>query len=766
MLPSDRAGSMVDELPGPMRRLLDEVSRTYDELDQRASEARTVSDFEDPGAAPLVDEDDRTVLPDDAGTRRRRARWGDQASEGRYATMPLAVVEADGKDRIVDWNGAATELFGWSRQEVLRGMRLQDLLAAPSVGRLGAMRRHLPRVGSVSGVEMQARTRGGDHIECEWSVSEVRDERGKLLSTVATVQDISERAAAVRVLREKQERYSLAVHAARDGIWDYDVQLGTTWFSPRCYAMVDRPLVKPWRTLEEWLESVHEEDRAGAHEALMRFLDDGNPGFELELRMPRLSGELLWVQLRGSAIRDERGHALRLAGSMSDVTERKRHEEQLVRASHHDNLTGLPNRALLLDALRRRMTERLQGDPRGRAHDAVVFIDLDRFKEINDRLGHSVGDQLLRAFAQRLQARVRQGDIVARLGGDEFSVLMGQVRDSQEAQQAANRLGQELSAPFSLGAHTLQALGSIGVACTDRCPADPDAMLRAADIAMYTAKSQGTGRVAVFQAQMDDAVRARAELLQDLRRALDRSELRLVFQPIIEVRSSRPLGFEALLRWNRGGEDISPARFVPLAEEAGLMAELGPWVLERAVRAVGTWSKEVGPHLYVSVNMSPQELEPADLLSRLDRALTRNGVQARQVAIEVTETSMIHAPQLNPQLAHLRSRGHLIMMDDFGTGYASLQNLVELEFDTIKVDRSFIERCTQGQTAFLEAIVHLARRLGKPIVAEGVEQMDVMKRLAFLGVDAAQGFAIARPLEAADVLPWLRAGAPKLAAAR
>ncbi len=672
--------------------------------------------------------------------------------------LPLAVLEWDGSDHIVHANPAARRLFGWGDQVVPTLATLEPCIAVDDRLRLQEALAAATGGTKVRGLNLRIEEPGGGHRHTRWTVTRLVDDSHRLIRTIAVVDELASAAADQLASNPAAARASLAVHAVRDGIWDHDIDTGKTWFSPRCTEMLGLVEDPGWASLDEWLDHVDTIDQTRARELFADQLNGEGDSFEIELRVRNERQERIWVQLRGSVVRDLGNRPVRIAGSMSDITERKRYETRLVYASLHDDLTGLPNRRFLLSALAERGRMRLHARRTGDdavARDAIITIDLDHFRDINDRLGPTIGDRLLCAYAHRLARRVRAGDVVARLGGDEFAVLMLDVGCCESAVQVARRLQSELCRPFSVAGAELDAVGTMGVACTDTVPAGGDELLRASAIAMASAKDHDRGGVACFRPIMDEEVRGRLQLLGDLRQALERDELRMVFQPIVDVRGGRPLGFEALLRWRHNGVDIPPDHFIPAAVEAGLMEPIGAWVIDRSVASVARWLDAIGPHLYVSVNMSSRELELPDLFTRVDDALRRHRVDPQHVAIEVTETSMIHGKALSPRLAYLRSRGHRIMIDDFGTGYASLQNLLALEFDTIKIDREFCARCAEGQSVFLEAIAHLARRLGKDVVAEGIENPDLLRRLSFLGVRCAQGYGISRPLEADAVLPWL-----------
>jgi diguanylate cyclase (GGDEF)-like protein/PAS domain S-box-containing protein len=560
------------------------------------------------------------------------------------------------------------------------------------------------------------------------------------------------RRSAEAALRASEERYALAVAGANDGLWDWDLRDGGAFVSPRWQAMLGDPAAK----LEDWLARVHPDDVGPVRSALAAHLAGGTPQFESEHRVRHAHGDWRWVLVRGLAVRDGHGHPTRLAGSMTDITRHKETEAALSHGALHDALTGLPNRALFLDRLAHALARpAADGEP---GHVAVLFIDLDRFKLVNDSLGHVVGDALVVRVARIIEAALRPGDTVARLGGDEFVMLLEGVRDAAEATRVAQRLQDALAEPVEVDGRELYttasigiALAPVGVAANPGAPRfTPEDLLRDADTAMYRAKALGKARHVVF----DDAMHERAVALlgmeTDLRRALDRGELRVWYQPVVSLHDGHLLGFEALVRWEHPTRGVvSPAQFVPLAEETGLIVPIGRWVLQEACRQLRAWQAEA-PELSVSVNVSGRQFAQADLAADVESALAAAGLDPRSLHVEITETVLMENPVAAAEtLQRLRALRVRVSLDDFGTGYSSLGYLHRFPVDTLKVDKSFVDR-VESDAPIVGTIAALAGHLGMEVIAEGVETQAQAELLASLHCDAAQGWLFGRPVPAAD----------------
>jgi diguanylate cyclase (GGDEF)-like protein/PAS domain S-box-containing protein len=432
-----------------------------------------------------------------------------------------------------------------------------------------------------------------------------------------------------------------------------------------------------------------------------------------------------------------------------EVTERKRVEERLLHHALHDPLTGLPNRHLFMERLGSAL---LRFHLREGGLFAVLFLDLDRFKVVNDSLGHHVGDELLQVIGERLEGALLPTHTVARFGGDEFAVLLEELEDEGEASRIAEVLGQVVAVPVNLSGYEVLTTASIGIALCSGGVERPEFLLRNADVAMYRAKGLGASRAEVFDRTMHAQAMARLQLETDLRRALARGEFRLRYQPIVSLTSGRITGVEALVRWEHPERGLtSPGEFIPLAEETGLILPLGAWVLVNACRQLAEWRREFrNARIALSVNLSAKQFGQVDLVERIREALEQSGLDPRHLKLEITESAIIDNPgSAGAMLQQLKELGIQVQMDDFGTGYSSLSSLHSLPLDALKVDRSFVSRMTEdpAATQLVRTIALLARGLGLAVIAEGVETPAQLEEVRAMGCDYAQGFLMAPPLD-------------------
>ena len=456
-----------------------------------------------------------------------------------------------------------------------------------------------------------------------------------------------------------------------------------------------------------------------------------------------------WYNVRVTRFGEAEG--VRVVVAHEDITPRKTAEEQLLHEAYHDLLTGLPNRALFTDRLGRAVlrTKRSPG-----CFFSVLFLDLDGFKVVNDSLGHMAGDQLLMGIARRLESCVRNGDTVARLGGDEFAILVNDIRDVDDAIRMGERIHEELSIPFLLGGHEVFTSSSIGIAVSDARYDRPVEILRDADTAMYRAKALGKAHHVVFDQAMHTSVVNRLRLETDLRRALEREEFRVAYQPIVDLEDNRISGFEALVRWQHPERGlVCPNEFIPAAEETGLIIPLDHWVIHEACRQMRIWTADhpASLPLMLSVNLSSKQLAHPGLLDRIDEILADTGIDPGCLRMEITESVLMGQPDsAAAKLRQIKDRGISLSMDDFGTGYSSLSYLHKFPFNVLKIDRSFVSRIgPHGENGEIVAtIVALAHNLGMQVVAEGVETAAQLEHMRSLKCRYGQGFYFAKPLEA------------------
>lgn len=464
-------------------------------------------------------------------------------------------------------------------------------------------------------------------------------------------------------------------------------------------------------------------------------------------------GERRWVELFVSPVEDQAGANTHYIGILHDITERKRAEQDLLHQATHDPLTGLANRNQLHQKLTQ-VTERAACERIG-----ILFLDLDRFKLINDSLGHDTGDELLRQVARRLKRCLRGNDTIARFGGDEFVILLDDLKDPVDARTVADKILIALEPCFVIGEHRLYISTSIGISLYPEHGHDSQTLLKHADAAMYQSKAAGRNRVSLFSADLSRHAEARLSIENDLRQALEEDQLALHYQPIIDTHDGRIIGAEALIRWHHPCDGmISPDRFIPVAEESDLILSLGAWVIDHAIAQAAEWQRQ-GLTLPVSINLSVKECDPVRTIPLIRKALTRHALDPGLLQIEITETVMMEQiERMLPMLESLRVLGVRLAMDDFGTGYSSLRYLRDLPLDTLKIDKSFITHIMSqpADQAIVSAVISLASQLNIHVITEGVEQRAQVDWLAGAGCHTVQGFYYARPMPAEELEPLLR----------
>jgi diguanylate cyclase (GGDEF)-like protein/PAS domain S-box-containing protein len=729
-----------DRETGPeLRRLLRDIDARYRRADEDEASLRT--------ALELVSDLTRRLAG--AGARGREAC--DPAPGGLlrrlFAQAPFAVVFVDDELRVRAWSPGSERLLGYRAGEALERDVTALLFTAEDRDDARRDLRAILERGAAHESLRRMATRDGATRQHTWTVVPLRGEVGRPAGA----------AVLVRAPPEASDRYEVAAQGTGDVLWDWDLRDDRLWLSDAWGDLVGG---RASGAASEWLSRVHESDRGAVDEALREHREGRTARFELEHRLRTETGALRWVLARGRALRDAGGKALRMTGSMTDITARREAIEHLLHDALHDPLTRLPNRALFLDLVKRSFARsRRRGDYRF----AVVFLDLDRFKAVNDELGHAAGDELLVQMAARLQTCLREGDTLARLGGDEFTILLDDVRDASDTHIVADRIRQVSTEPFRLAGHDVTVSASLGIALSAPSYGRPEDLLHDADSAMYRAKAQGRARSVVFDPGMRERAPELLALEAELRRALLRKEFRVHYLPIVETASGRIQGLEALIRWEHPTRGVvAPEHFVPVAEETGLIVPIGRWLLHEAVRDFQGWRRATPDGaLTLHVNLSSKQLLHSDLLETIDGALHEHRLGAHELAVELTEQTMQQGADAGQRIAQLRERGVRLCMDDFGTGPSSMSALCRAQLDSLKIDRSlFSGGSPRGQAPDLvRTILAVARSLGKSVVAEGIETAEQLGFLRELGCTAAQGFYFSPPIDIQGARSLLDRGA-------
>ena len=574
--------------------------------------------------------------------------------------------------------------------------------------------------------------------------------------------DVTERRLTETALRESEERYALASRGANDGLFDWDLRSQRNYLSPRWKSVIGFEESEIGDGVEEWLSRVHADDRPRLDKDIETHLSGESDHFENEHRIRHKDGADRWVLARGLAVRDEQARAIRMAGSLTDITDRKAAEQRLIHDAFHDALTGLPNRALFAD----RLLVTIERRKRHPEHFfAVLFLDVDRFKIVNDSLGHMLGDRFLVEISKRILTCVRAIDTVARIGGDEFTILLEEIGEIGGAIRVADRIQKSLLTPIDLEGQETFATVSIGIATSTGKYENPEDLLRDADTAMYRAKALGRARFEVFEQTMNNTGALRLLKLEtELRRALERDELRAYYQPTVDLASGRISGFEALLRWQHPQRGLlTPDQFLPLAEETGLIEPLGQWILREACRQTLEWRSQLEAcrDLSISVNLSGNQFRDAGLAAHVESIVKDSGLPASSVILEITESIVMGDIDASIFVIRcLQSIGVQFQIDDFGTGYSSFSYLQRLPVDGLKIDRSFITGMEHSadDLEIVRTIVSLARKLELTTTAEGVENSEQLQHLRGHGCEMGQGYFFSRPVDRETATTMLSAG--------
>ncbi|MFJ6079452.1 EAL domain-containing protein [Pseudarthrobacter sp. NPDC092419] len=700
-------------------------------------------------------------VAEDIGER-RRADEALRESERYYRKILEEIAEGyfetDLAGNMVFANDALCGLFGGSRDEVLT-LTTKDFCAPAEGDRIA---RHFSRIRAGGapdpGFEWTLIRKDGERRVVSTSASLIQDADGEPAGFRGITRDVTERSRAQEALRRSEERYRLAMRATQEVLWDSDLETGrTVWHGAvrSMFGIVGQTFVQAG----EWWESrLHPDDKHSLLDSVARLFGSKDEMWSREYRFRRQDGSYMDVFARGHVVRNQSGQAIRFVGSMMDISAQKRSEAELERLAFIDPLTGLANRSRLLAQL---------DDALAKAHSsgsavAVFFLDLDRFKLINDGMGHAAGDSLLAQFGARLTAVIRTQDVASRFAGDEFVVVCSDT-DEENARKIADRIASAVQEPFTIQGNELFVSVSIGIVLSE--PGDTaDSLLHRSDAAMYHSKADGKGAAFLFDEKMQHQALEVINIESQLSRAIERNELELYYQPVLDLEDFRPIGLEALVRWNRPGVGmVTAGEFIPIAEKSGLILRIGAWVLQEALQQARIWRQSLpgAEGLAIGVNISARQLQDPSIFDEVQKAIAAVGIQPDAVVLEITESELVGDLDGSVQvLERLRKLGVGIAVDDFGTGYSALSYLSRIPANVIKIDRSFIRPLGREGAAraraLVAAIISMAAALDLVVVAEGVETDGQAAEVAGLNARLGQGYHWCRPLPGAAIEEWLR----------
>lgn len=683
---------------------------------------------------------------------RKRAEKALRDSEERFRLITenmsdlVCLHAVDGQYRYV--SPSCQHLLGFQPQELI-GTSPYSLFHPDDRQRV-RQESHQPTLeGNRTLVNYRIRNRSGQYLWFESITKPICDATGNVVSLLTTSRDVSDKVMALEALRKSEEQFRLTFELAPIGM--AIVSLSGQFLKVNralCHTLgyaAEELLHQPWTQV------MMPEDAKMVAGKVKRLSQGLVSHIQLEIRYLAKTGTTLHTVLGVSLTRDSKDQPLQFIAQILDITDRKRAEDQLMHDALHDALTGLPNRALFMERVEAAV-RRAKRHPNYQF--AVLFIDLDRFKVVNDSLGHLVGDQLLVAIAYLLQHCLRSIDTVARLGGDEFTILLDEVQDIKDVTKVAKRIQAELASPVLLMNHAVFTSASIGIVLSSAEYQQGLELLRDADIAMYRAKEKGRARYEVFDRVMHAEALRLLQLESDLRQALERQEFVLHYQPIVALPTNKLIGFEALIRWQHPQQGlVSPTEFIPVAEENGLIVAIGEWVMQEACRQLRDWQQQfptVAYRLKMSINLSGKQLKEPSLLERIDHILAVTSLEGDAINLELTESILVENPdKVSELLLTLKTRGIQLSIDDFGTGFSSLSYLHQFPINTLKIDRSFVKNMGFGyeKLGLVRSIIALAHTLDMDVVAEGIEHEMQLNQLKSLGCEFGQGYWFSRPLD-------------------
>lgn len=557
-------------------------------------------------------------------------------------------------------------------------------------------------------------------------------------------------------LRVSEERYRLAVEGANDALWDWDFTNNKFFISEKWKEKIPLEVLNPKLSIiGRWTRLIHPKDLNDTLNAFKEYLRGGSDYFFSEYRLKIKSGEYKWVLTRGKLLRDRDGKAIRMAGSLSDITDRKNYEEKIKQLAYYDRLTGLPN----FHCSKEIIGEKINAY-NGESRIVLFLVDLDNFRNINDTLGHKFGDKLLITVSEKIKKFINKKDILCKVGEDEFLIIKNMKGTKEEVEIFAKEILNHFQGPICIEEHEIYTTVSIGIDIYPNNGEDAFSLLRNVDTAMYAAKEKGRNTYEFFNTSIYKEILEKTKLEADLRRAIENDEFELYYQPQMNLKTEKIIGAEALIRWNHPTRGlVSPAYFIPLAESTGLIVSIGKWVIETVCNQYMEWKKKGYDEIVISVNVSSIQLQQKDFIFFIKETLEKYDMKPELLNIEITESTLMKSiDSVAEKLKSLKDLGVGVSLDDFGTGYSSLSYLKKLPIDTLKIDKSFVDDVKNGsvEEAITAEIIQLAHKMKIDVVAEGVEEEVQLQVLRVQNCDKIQGYVLSRPLPKEKVEIFLK----------
>ncbi|HJV73857.1 MAG TPA: EAL domain-containing protein [Noviherbaspirillum sp.] len=653
-------------------------------------------------------------------------------SLSKFANDLIVLTDPDG--RIIEANDKATQVFDHNID--LKGAPFWSIVQASGAPELREARENL-RANGTAMFEVTHHASDGNLLRVEFSARALEQQGKRLVQMIG--RDVTDRWQVEAALRDSQNRLNGILTSILDVVWSLSPDRSRLHYINQSVEQIyGHPSPAFLENPQLLFDQIHPEDKQPVEDGFSA-LDAQHPVFDKEYRIVRPDHEIRWLHCKGLLVLDERGKPVRIDGVTTDITARKDAEQQVQQLAHYDSVTLLPNRRLLNDRLRQAINMATRSEKKV----ALLYMDLDNFKNVNDSLGHHIGDLLLREIAARLMQCVREEDTVARIGGDEFLVVLPDIKKATQAVAVAKKILATTALPFQLEEHQIYTTISIGISICPDDASEPSRLIQNADSALYQAKGQGRNNYQFFTQELNRQITRSSNIERQLREAVDAGELSLWYQPQIDIEAGKLIGAEALLRWRgKEGEILSPMEFIPIAEERGLIERIGEWVLREACTQCRHWQKQGFPVVPIAVNVSPIQFQQKGFANLVTGILADTGLAANYLELEITESSIMRrAPQVAQLAMQLRKAGVGISIDDFGTGYSSLSYLKQIPIDKIKIDQSFIKDMLNDDDddAITYAIVNLAHSLSLKVIAEGVEGKAQIDRLRLYGCDEVQG---------------------------